>query len=210
MKAKPSTRPRGHGDRPARPRHEPSEFSRLVEVDDIPAKGLDLTIHADAVECAGLARRAGLVAVESLAADFRAGKVEASRVEVEGVLRARVVQTCVVSLDPFESDIECPIEVAFAGDVETDIASPRGREDFGDRGGASKLGSAELDAPDPIIDGRIDLGAVAAEFLMLALEPYPRKPGVSFDEAGLAAAGAETVSPFAALRTIRGPLRGDE
>ena len=34
------------------------------------------------------------------------------------------------------------------------------------------------DAPDPIVDGKIDLGALAAEFMILGLDPYPRKPGV--------------------------------
>jgi len=202
MKPKPSTKPRGPGGGAAPSRHEPSELSRLVEVDDIPAKGLDLTIHADATECAALAVRAGLVAVESLAADFHMRRVKTSQVEVAGALRARVVQTCVVSLDPFESDVECPIEVVFAGPVETDIPPPRRRENLGDLGGASKSRSAELDAPDPIIDGRIDLGALAAEYLMLSLEAYPRKPGVAFDDTGDADAGAETISPFAALRRL--------
>ena len=36
------------------------------------------------------------------------------------------------------------------------------------------------DAPDPIVDGQIDLGALAAEFMLLGLDPYPRKPGVEF------------------------------
>jgi hypothetical protein len=39
----------------------------------------------------------------------------------------------------------------------------------------------EDDPPEPIVDGIIDLGAVTLEFLALALDPYPRKPGVSFD-----------------------------
>ncbi len=37
------------------------------------------------------------------------------------------------------------------------------------------------DPPDPIIDGKIDLGALAAEFFALGLDPYPRKPGVAVD-----------------------------
>jgi hypothetical protein len=201
MKAKASTKPRGHGDQPARLHHEPSEFSRLVAVDDLPAQGLDLTIQADAVECAALAARAGLVAVESFAADFRLRKVRGSKVQVEGVLRARVVQTCVVSLDPFESDIESPIEAEFEGDAEPEVVPARFRDE---RGSPSPVRGAELEAPDPIIDGRIDLGALAAEFLMLSLDPYPRKPGVSFDAAGVSVAGDETGSPFAALRKFTG------
>ena len=37
------------------------------------------------------------------------------------------------------------------------------------------------DPPEPIVNGAIDLGALAAEFLMLGLDPYPRKPGAVFE-----------------------------
>ena len=49
---------------------------------------------------------------------------------------------------------------------------------------------------DPIVDGKIDLGALAAEFFALGLDPYPRKPGVSFESPEEPEA---TVSPFSAL-----------
>jgi hypothetical protein len=65
---------------------------------------------------------------------------------------------------------------------------------------------AELpDPPDPIIGGRIDLGALAAEFLSLGLDPYPRKPGVDFEAPEGDAPGEE--SPFAALGKLRRPER---
>ncbi len=34
--------------------------------------------------------------------------------------------------------------------------------------------------PAPIVNGRIDVGAVAAEILASAINPYPRKDGVEF------------------------------
>ena len=61
------------------------------------------------------------------------------------------------------------------------------------------------DPPDLIVNGLFDLGALAAEFLALALDPYPRKPGVSFVETAPEAEGPESVSPFAALRKIAKP-----
>jgi hypothetical protein len=203
MTVKVSTKSRGHGGDAERPLHEPSEFSRVVEVADIPAAGLDLTIRADSAECTALARRAGLVAVSNLSADFHLQKRKRSEVEVTGLLRARIVQTCVVSLEPFESEFESPIAVDFAGPAETDVSAARFVGEPDDHSVASKVRSAELDAPDPIIDGRIDLGALAAEFLMLALDPHPRKPGVSFDETGFAAPDTEKTSPFAVLGTLR-------
>jgi hypothetical protein len=199
MKSKANSAPRGHDREDARPQ---PEFSRLVEVDDIPPKGLDLSIAADAAECAALGRRAG-VNVQSLAADFHLRKVKKSEVCVEGLLRARVVQTCVVSLESFESDIETPIEVEFAEtDSETEL------ERFPDARGGTAPASVDLEAPDPIVDGRIDIGAMAGEFLMLALEPYPRKPGVSFEGTGLAE--SEIVSPFDALRALRGKVSDEK
>ena len=38
----------------------------------------------------------------------------------------------------------------------------------------------EYEPPDEIVNGQIDLGAITAEFLVLGLDPYPRKPGVDF------------------------------
>jgi len=55
---------------------------------------------------------------------------------------------------------------------------------------------ADEDDPDPVIDGKIDLGALATEFFALGLDPYPRKPGVEFVAP---AESAPPDSPFAAL-----------
>ena len=45
---------------------------------------------------------------------------------------------------------------------------------------------------------QIDLGALAAEFLALGLDPYPRKPGVAFD-------GARIRAKIAMRRGLQGP-----
>ena len=54
----------------------------------------------------------------------------------------------------------------------------------------------EEDGPDPLIGGVVDLGALAGEFLTLALDPYPRKPGAAFEEP---APAVPEESPFSAL-----------
>jgi hypothetical protein len=50
-------------------------------------------------------------------------------------------------------------------------------------------------------DGRIDLGAIAAEHLALGLDPYPRAPGAEFAD-HIEDAARET-SPFAALGLLK-------
>ena len=59
-------------------------------------------------------------------------------------------------------------------------------------GGAATI--AAQDPRDPIMNGQIDLGALAAEFLALNLDLYPRKPGVTFENM-LAAKCPEQIRP---------------
>ncbi len=40
--------------------------------------------------------------------------------------------------------------------------------------------AAKWNEPEPLVDGVVDLGALATEFLILGLDPYPRKPGAVF------------------------------
>ena len=56
--------------------------------------------------------------------------------------------------------------------------------------------------PDVIVDGKIDLGALTAEALALALDPYPKKPGVAFVDVMEPEDLSE--SPFAALARLKG------
>ncbi len=99
--------------------------------------------------------------------------------KVVGVVRAEVRQTCVVTLEEFDTVIEEPISVRFAPPEAKEGSDHGRREKFLSADEAMDL---EADQPDPIVGGHIDLGALAAEFLTLGLDPHPRKPGASFEE----------------------------
>ena len=156
---------------------ENSPFARPVRVESIPRDGLDQAIEASEAERAALARRDGLPAIGRLAAKFSLSRLGRGIVRVRGEVHAEATQTCVVSLEPFDVTLDEPVDVRFAG--------PAGE---GARRSAPPAAAAEAvalamdqeDAPDPIVDGQIDLGALAAEFMLLGLDPYPRKPGVEF------------------------------
>jgi uncharacterized metal-binding protein YceD (DUF177 family) len=158
-----------------------NEFSRPARVDPLPRGGLELKIEANEAERAALARLNSLPAIARLSASFRIAKWGRG-VRVEGELSARITQTCVVSLEPFESDVQEPIDVKL---LPADARAPESAQDE--------------DGPDELVDGRIDLGALASEFLTLALDPYPRKPGVAFEPP---AELRERESPFERLRAI--------
>ena len=61
--------------------------------------------------------------------------------------------------------------------------------------------------PDAIVDGKIDLGALAAEFLALGLDPYPRKPGASFESSELDLGSESIGSPFDILKKMQDPKK---
>lgn len=161
------------------------DFSRPIQVDDVPETGLDVSIEADSAERAAIAESNGLPEIASLKAEFKVQKLDRANVKVTGLLRAALTQICVVSLEPFPSEITAGIDADFAP------ARPGGNAE------------AVIDGPDPIIDGRIDLGALAEEFLVLSLDPYPRKPGVEFDDSIASVEANAKPSPFEALRKLK-------
>jgi uncharacterized metal-binding protein YceD (DUF177 family) len=159
-------------------------LSRPFSVERLPPEGAEEIVTATPEECAVLAADFGLPAIQALSGRYRlTGSPQ--RVRVAGRVTASITQICVVTLDPFDSDLE--------EDVEVDFAAPS-------HAGANAPIHEGADPPDEIVNGRIDLGALTAEFLALGLDPYPRKPGVSFDET---AASDRSASPFAALGRLK-------
>ncbi|MBV1704630.1 MAG: DUF177 domain-containing protein [Hyphomicrobiales bacterium] len=150
-------------------------FSRILRVDDARRGEARFPFEADVAERAALAKLNGLVAIETFAGEVEATPRPGGRISLRGRALAKVVQTCVVSLDEFAAEVVCPIEADFVEARPTDAA----RQPRGGRTREIDVDPVE-DAPDEILDGRIDVGALAAEALSLALDPYPRKPGVAF------------------------------
>ena len=156
---------------------EDNPFARRVRVDSIPRDGLELAIEASEAERAALAKRDGLPAIARLAGQFTLRRVGRGMVHVRGEVHVEATQTCVVSLEPFDVTLNEPVDVRFAasgGEGERRGAPPAVTAD------AAAFSMDDEDAPDPIVDGQIDLGALAAEFMNLGLDPYPRKPGAEF------------------------------
>jgi len=170
---------------------EAGPLSRVVRIDALPREGETVTIEASPAERQALAALNGLPAIASLTATLRVEPAGSGGARVTGAVHGELTQTCVVSLEPFEATVDEDIDVRFAPVDEEAAGAAR----------EITLSLADEDDPDPVIDGRIDLGALVAEFFALGLDPYPRKPGVEFvappDE-------APPASPFAALAARRG------
>ena len=88
------------------------------------------------------------------------------------------------------------------------------RRDFGQEApvlggfdGADGIGREQAFMPFPgeeeaLVGGMVDLGAIATEYFLLGIDPYPRKPGAVFDHE-IAPPDPED-HPFAALKALKG------
>jgi uncharacterized metal-binding protein YceD (DUF177 family) len=167
---------------------EAGPLTRMVRVDALPQEGRTVTIEASPSEREALASLYRLPAIAALTATLRLEPAGRGGARVTGAVHGEFTQTCVVSLEPFTATVDEAVDARFAPQEE-DSARRAGRETL-------TLALADEDDPDPVVDGRIDLGALAAEFFALGLDPYPRKPGVEFVAP---AEQAASDSPFAAL-----------
>ncbi|MFO1188683.1 MAG: DUF177 domain-containing protein [Alphaproteobacteria bacterium] len=167
-----------------------NEFSRVFEIDELPADGRELHIEAKPAERAALARRFGILGLDSVVAD--ATLTPAGRaIRVAGRFDADVVQACVVTLEPVATHVSEGFSVLFERDVGADMT---------DR---VHLIDPDEEDIDILAGSTIDLGEVVAEQLALALPPYPRKPGVEFrpytTDPGAEKPVAAGPSPFSGL-----------
>jgi len=167
-------------------------WSVPVAVEDIPDAGLHLSLEAPAEVRVEVAKLAGLRDLPLLTAEFDLSRKGAG-VYVTGRVSARVGQICVVTLEPIENTVEEEVDLQFA---PAGAAEPKG---------ARQHAPGEEEPPEPLLEGRLDLGAVATEFLILGIDPYPRKAGAEFAPPKREDGGEH---PFAALESLKKSLGG--
>ena len=160
------------------------ELHRPFVLDRVGPDGLDIEVKATKAECAALAERMGLPKILALSCRFHLTPELASVVVASGHLTARVVQTCVLTLEEFKATVDERFRVRFVpAGMEDDDIDP------------------ESDDEIPYEGSTVDLGEAAAEQLGLALDPYPRMPNAVLPE--VEDEGEE--HPFAGLAAMRRP-----
>jgi uncharacterized metal-binding protein YceD (DUF177 family) len=173
---------------------KPDPWRIPVVVAQLPETGLHRDIEADAATRHAVADIGGLREVLSAHASFDVTPQNGGRYHVTGQVRARIGQTCVVTLEPMESDIDEPVDLTFAPPEQIPELS-----DLVDN--AAESDTEIPDPPEPIENGIIDLGRVATDALYLAVDPYPRKPDAVFEP--LVEAADPEDHPFAALKALK-------
>ncbi len=171
--------------------------------ESIPHGGLKTKRAAATEELNVLAKALDVVAVDALALDYAIKNAGAGVYRLTGRLTAKVVQSCVVTLEPVPGDIDEDIQVEFRPDARSLLRHAKGKA--GDDVADDTLDvdfESDVDV-EPITDGRMEIGRIVFETLAAALDPYPRAPGAALDWQDEAAAEPSKVSPFAALAKLK-------
>lgn len=161
-------------------------WSDRIRLDQI-GGGVQRRLEADAAARSDVARALDLAELSSLTADLEL-KPAGAGWRLKGVIRADLVQTCGVTLEPLPSQVETDFSVdLIEGDEDEDQDLTLDADPDGP------------DGPDVIVDGGVDLAGYVVEHLALALDPWPRKPGAEF----VAPEGPQEPSPFAVLKDLK-------
>jgi uncharacterized metal-binding protein YceD (DUF177 family) len=169
----------------------PQPWSVPLAVQAVPPEGQQLRLAADARTRAAVARLAGVPEVGRLDADVTVVPHGADGLHVTGHVSARVGQTCVVTLEPMQTEVEEAIDVLYLRNPPERVLADGSEEEHG------TLGDERIET---LTGDTIDLGAIATEFLILGIDPYPRKPGAEFTPP---AVDGSSSHPFAALAALK-------
>ena len=164
-------------------------WSVRVARSDVPETGRHFDLLVDEHARTAIAKLAGVIDVPRLEASFDVTRHGRDGLHVVGEVSATVGQICGVTLEPMENKIDEPVDLVF-------LPAPAGAP--------AEQGEIEVpveDEPEILVNDAVDLGAIATEFVVLGVDPYPRKAGVVFETP---AGGDDSVHPFAVLSALKG------
>lgn len=168
-------------------------FEHLYDLGDVGRGGAKLRVEAQGDDLAGIAVWADIRGLDSFGATVRLRRHSATRFALDADLEADIVQDCVVTLEPVRSHVSRAVHrelhVAEAIRQKPHETIPLG------------AGAGDDEVPEEIDSLTYDLAAPLLEELVLAIDPYPRAPGVEF--AAPAEPEACPESPFAVLKGLK-------
>jgi Large ribosomal RNA subunit accumulation protein YceD len=181
----------------SRDRLPESPWSVPITLDEVPETGRHVEFVADERVRTAVAKLAGLRALPRLSASFDVARRGRDGLHVAGQVSATVGQDCVVTLDPVDSEIEEPIDIVFSPNALAAATEVLKEDEDAEVSGE--------DGVEPLIGGTVDLGVLATEFLILGIDPYPRKPDAVFEPPPSADDGGHPFAALAALKKGKGP-----
>ena len=187
-----------------------TEWSYLLDVEALEGDSSTITINPDEEARKRLAQRLAVLAVNDLQAEITIARgIGEAAFHIVGKIDAKLTQECVVTLEPIDTNIDDEFEAWFA-DPEATISIAKARhEKLNEKGHGELPVLDERDDPEPLIDGKIDLGELVTQYLSLSVDPYPHAEGAEFEQPKTKAdeEGDDLIkNPFAALKDWKDKL----
>jgi uncharacterized metal-binding protein YceD (DUF177 family) len=172
-------------------------FSHSYNLARLGNAGDTVRFAADEAQRAAIAKWAGIPSLEKFETEVEIKKLGPNRFGRAFHLIADVTQNCVVTLEPVPSHMDRNFsrELVFVG-----TSRHRDAPDSA-TGPDLVLDTDQEEAPDEIDSLHLDLAAPVLEEFVLALDPYPRRPGVEF--APESPVSEPPQSPFAVLKGLK-------
>lgn len=166
-------------------------MNATLRLSELARRPVTVEVAPDEAERKVIARRLGLRALPALTARLTV-RSWLDGAEIAGRFDAVVEQTCGVTLDPFEQPVSGELEIRVVPAGSPHAPAP-------DSAPEVELDPEAPDPPDELPGEEIDLGEYVVEHLALEIDPFPRKPGATFDYQN--PKGDD--SPFAVLKGLK-------
>jgi hypothetical protein len=165
-------------------------WSETVTLAEISRGPVTRTLVADDAARRRIARELNLDSLDALQAQVTASEW-LDGAEIDARWTASIEQTCGVSLERFGTELEGGFTVRVLPAGSPNAPREEAQEIAVD---------PEGDDPPDVLEGEdVDLAAYVVEHLAIEIDPFPRKPGVTWD----APPPEEPASPFAVLKALK-------
>jgi len=178
---------------------QPPPFVHSVELGSLSERGAELRLAPDGAERARIAEWLGALEVPSFEATVRLERAADDLYLYDADFTAQVVQACVVTLEPVPSTHAARVSRRYR--VVAPKTARRAQRDIAAAGGDDE------DAPEVLSGTVLDIAAPVLEELSLALDPYPRAPGVTFELPKEESTPSD--NPFAVLAKLKQSRPGE-
>jgi uncharacterized metal-binding protein YceD (DUF177 family) len=173
-------------------------LSRSYNLARLGQAGDEVRFEADQTQRAAVAQFANIVSVERLTVQVGLKKPLPGHFVLAYRVEADVIQSCVVTLASVAAHIDC----AFSRKLHLTGTGRQAKASAMTPIKPTDIDLSEVEeAPEEIESSHYDLAGPALEEFFLALDPYPRCPGVEFDPAKAAVEANQ--SPFAVLKSLK-------
>jgi len=166
-------------------------LERIYDLSDLSDAGHEARVAASSPELLRIAEWEGVDEVALFEAVVTLKRLSQNRFSYSATLTADVVQSCVVTLEPVRTRIARQFTRVLHYLPGTHL----------EKGGELTLAAGDDEAPEEIASLKYNLSGPLLEEFSLAVEPYPRAPGVSFDAPAQGEEKPE--SPFAVLKGLK-------